>query len=653
MNIQSQINSPACAGEAAGHDAAVCISACGKCDGASVCDARDARVPSPTTLPLQVRQVVAPQAQNFGADAAVIELTINPTIKSAGNNTSAASTINPTIESAGSNASAASTSKGSTKGKITAFFVMSAANGRAGRSAVSGPPAPSVPSVSISVLTPAGITPFDAVAPSVPSVSISVLTPAGVTPFDAVAPAVPSVSMSVLTPAGVTPFDAVAPAVPSVSMPVLTPAGITPFDAVAPAVPFVSPPVLSRAASTNDSPIPQPTGTAAASTNESTSKTWPYVDRLAKPGIKLIAAAGTKALPVQTPDSPVSTNNTSPTLGRAEGMPKVTIEESVKEMPKVTIEESAKEMPQVTIEESVNETPKATIKKSKERMRANKKSKKQASEAKVNSPEDRPTIYYNPYQEYSNPEILTAKEDRAYRHAKDIMKTGHFYEPYHYAEVAPTPDVPGPSSAKPRTLSSRLPPQTPPMSRLEKEAAKIARNTPKTVLTLPAPLPQAVEAEQAPTTGVPPVPVPLDPSRFDPAPLPQAVEAEQAPTTGVPPVPVPLDPARLPQDVETAGFPTPEPTTPPLETGPPAQVPLTGAQKTVANTARNRMLDAERLFCYQQSLNSPERLISKALNSAARTSIYTQTTHSQHVRLQKRNLTALSVATRELSTFNI
>jgi len=279
-------------------------------------------------------------------------------------------------------------------------------------------------------------------------------------------------------------------------------------------------------------------------------------------------------------------------------------------------------MPQVTIEESVKETPKVTIKKLKERMRANKKLKKQASEAKVNSSEDPPTIYYNPYPEYSNPDICTAKEDRAYKDAKRLAETKYFYPMYSYPigpEVAPTPDVSGTSAPKPRTLSScsRLPPRTPRMSRLEKEAAKNARNTPKTV-------------------------------SISPAPLPQAVEAEPAPTTGIPPMPVPLDPASLPQDIETAGVPTPEPTTSPLEAVPPAQVTLTSAQTTAANAARNRMLNAARLLHYRQGFNSPKRLISEALNSAARTSILTKTTRSQHVRLQKRNLTALSIAKREL-----
>jgi len=63
MNLQPQINPLASSdvGGTAGHDAAACVSARGKRDGASVCDARDARrMLSPTTLPLQARQVVAP-----------------------------------------------------------------------------------------------------------------------------------------------------------------------------------------------------------------------------------------------------------------------------------------------------------------------------------------------------------------------------------------------------------------------------------------------------------------------------------------------------------------------------------------------------------------------------------------------------------------
>ena len=214
MNLQPQINPLASSdvgGTAGhGHDAAACVSARGKCEGVRVCDARDANyMLSPTTQSLQARQVVAPQAQNFGTGAAVSKLAINPT-----------------IESADSNTPAASTSKDTTKGKITAYFVKSTADGRARRSAVRGPSPPSVPSVSIPVPTPAGVAPFGAVAPSVPSVSIPVPTPAGVAPLDAVAPVRPSVSRRVkfdLPPAGVTPSNAVAPSVPSVSPPAPAP----------------------------------------------------------------------------------------------------------------------------------------------------------------------------------------------------------------------------------------------------------------------------------------------------------------------------------------------------------------------------------------------------------------------------------------------
>jgi len=146
------------------------------------------------------------------------------------------------------------------------------------------------------------------------------------------------------------------------------------------------------------------------------------------------------------------------------------------------------------------------------------------------------------------------------------------------------------------------------------------------------------------------VPVPLEPTI-----LPQVVEAEQAPPTGIPPVPNPLEPTILPQVVETAGVSTPEPTISPLEAVPPAPVPLTGAQKTVANTARNWALRDACLFAFRQSQRSfrvnPERLDSEVLNIAARTSITTKPTLSQHERLRERNLTALSYATRKLSTF--
>jgi len=48
-------------GGKAGHDAAACVSACGRSDGERVCNARDARVLiSTTTLSALARQVVAP-----------------------------------------------------------------------------------------------------------------------------------------------------------------------------------------------------------------------------------------------------------------------------------------------------------------------------------------------------------------------------------------------------------------------------------------------------------------------------------------------------------------------------------------------------------------------------------------------------------------
>jgi len=392
--------------------------------------ARDASELSPTTI-----QAVAPQAQNFGTGtgAAVSELAINPT-----------------IESAGSNTPAASTSKDTTKGKITAYFVKSTADGRARRSTVRGPSPPSVPSVSIPVPTPAGVAPFDAVAPSVPSVSIPVPTPAGVAPLDAVAPSVPSVSPRVR-------FD-------------LPPAGVTLSNAVAPSVPSVSPPAPHRrtVASTNDSPISQPTGAASQhSTNKFNSRTRRYDvrgSRLVASGVKLSAAAGTKALPAQTSNNTIFTNNTSHNLGRSEESPNVTIEESpnvtIEESPNVTIEESPnvtiEESPNVTIKESPNvtieESPNVTIKKSKARLRENKKLKKQASEAKVNSSDT--VLKPITYVVYSTPFILTAKDERAYHYAKGIEKTGHFHEPYHHAEVAPTPVVSEPS---PQTTHSRPP----------------------------------------------------------------------------------------------------------------------------------------------------------------------------------------------------
>jgi len=334
MNIPSQINSPACAGEAAGHNAAACVSARGKCDGASVCDARDDRVPSPTTSPLQVRPVIAPHAQNFGTGAAAIALVPQPS----------------TIENAGADASKVSISKCSSKFDATPSFdenwtvcLGKTARGQARRSAVCGPSDPSIcPS--------AGATSLDAAAPSDPSVRPS----AGVTSFDAVAPSVtlPSIPSAALPlpPWGTYNYDrsgtlnlrsvrsAVAPSVampsapsvaPSVALPAPS-AGVTPGNAASPVVYSVSPAAIPQAASTNDSPILA--GAAAASTNNPksissvvstplssrkpcacwTSPTPSPVDRLVKSGIKLTAAAGTKARPA---NNTIFTDDTSSNPG--------------------------------------------------------------------------------------------------------------------------------------------------------------------------------------------------------------------------------------------------------------------------------------------------------------------------------------------------
>ena len=69
MNTQSMINPLASSdvGGTAGHDAAACVSARGKCDGERVCYARDANcVLSPTTQSLPARQVVAPHGAPRG-----------------------------------------------------------------------------------------------------------------------------------------------------------------------------------------------------------------------------------------------------------------------------------------------------------------------------------------------------------------------------------------------------------------------------------------------------------------------------------------------------------------------------------------------------------------------------------------------------------
>jgi len=238
------------------------------------------------------------------------------------------------------------------------------------------------------------------------------------------------------------------------------------------------------------------------------------------------------------------------------------------------------------------------------------------------------------YQEYDGPHVYTAEEDRAYKHAQELEASNYFHPAYTFAtgpEAAPTLDGSEPSTpespTRTRSTRRRTPP-TPPMSRLAKEAAKVARNTPKTISILSTPLPKIVEADQAPTAGIPPVPDPLEPTI-----LPQVVEAGDIRGAAMPPV-------------------TPEPNLSPLEAVPPAPVLLTGAQIPAANTIRKRSLNTARLSRYRRGLDSPELPISKAmaLNLAARTSITTTTTSSRHGRLLEHNLAALSYATGKLST---
>ena len=386
-------------------------------------------------------------------------------------------------------------------------------------------------------------------------------------------------------------------------------AGVTPGNAASPVVYSVSPATIPQAASTNDLPIPA--GASAASTNESTSKindpkrissvndtplsnTNPPVQASAcgtspspspfdcpvKSGIKLNAAAGTKARPA---NNTIFTGDTSSNPGLST----------------------------------------TKVKGSKKRQREKKKKNLTTDDGIMAPPVRAPTVY----QEYDGLNVFTAEEDRAYKYAQKLKETNYFHPTYTSAigpEAAPTPDGSEPSTSTPRTRSRRLTPPPPPMSWLAKEAAKNARNTPKAVKTSLAPLP-----------------------------LPQVVEAEQASTTGIPPVPDPLEPTILPQDIKTAGVHTPEPTISPLEAVSPAQVPLTSAQTTAANTTRNLALKAARLFSYRQELFrvNPNRLDSEVANSAARASITTRITRSQHVRLRERNLAALSYAARKLSTF--
>jgi len=456
------------------------------------------------------------------------------------------------------------------------------------------------------------------------------------------------------------------PPPPSVSIPVPTPAGVAPFDAVAPSVPSVAPTALRRrtVASTNDSPISQPTGAALQhSTNNSPisepagaaqqrlherqalSKTRLYVahgSRLVASGMNPRARANRQAPPAQTPNNTIFTNDTSSNRKHVEFSPNVTIKESpnapiegspdvTEESPNVTFEEptnvTIEESPNVTFGESTNvtieESPNVTVKKSKTRLRENEKSKKQASGAKDNS-----SGTLLPWANYTYAEL------RKYREEMEMALTGYCYALLPESPLGvstPTQAVSEPSTPKPLThVPRRITPQTPPsMSRLAKEAAKVARNTPKAVSILPTPLPQVVEADQAPTAGILPVPDPLEPTI-----LPQVVEAGDVRGATLPPV-------------------TPKPSIPPLETFPPAPVPLTGAQKTIANTARKQARRDAHLFAFHQRSNrvNPGRSEKEVANLAARTSLTTHTTLHRHVHLRKRNLAALSEANSGLSTF--
>jgi len=677
MNFQSTINPLASSdvGGTAGHVAAACVSACSECDCERVRDARDAScILPPTTLTPRARQIVVPQAQNLGASAAAIALVPQPSIvENAGADASEASisqryvhftTDPPVDDEEGWTKCVGKTAQGRARRSAkcgtsvpSVPSVPSAAVRSAGRpsirsaapavrrptrssfhpsasvtslDAVASPVTPSVPSAAVPLLPwegvaydrngmpfhPAGVAPLGAVAPSV---FIPVPTPAGVARFDAVAP---SVSIPVPTPAGVAPFDAVAL---SVSIPVPTPAGAAPFDGVAPSValpahpggvtpgnaasPVVdsaSPATISRAASTNDSPIP--VGASAASTNDpkSNSKSissidrtplsgsYPYecgtspspspVDLPVKSGIKPNAAAGTKAQPANNTIFSGDTSSDPVLLA-------------------------------------------TKVKGSKKRQREKKK-KNLTTDDGIISPPVLPPITY---VVYDAPNVFTAKDNRAY-HRDQKLKNSKYSHYVHTLttgpEAAPTLDGSEPSTPKPLALAPRqITPQTPCMSRLEKEAAKNARNTPKAVSISPTPLPKIVEADQAPTAGIPPMPDPLDPMIF-----PQVTEAGDACGAAMPPV-------------------TPEPTLSPLEAVPPMQVPLTGAQITAGNTYRSRLRSTACLSRYRKDLET-ELPISEAiaLNLAARATITNTTTSSRHGRLRKRNLVAISYATGELST---
>jgi len=375
METQSTINPLASSdvGGTAGHGAAACVRARGECDGERVCYARDANCVLPsTTLSPRARQVVVPQAQNFRAGAAAIALVLQPS----------------TIENAGADAPEVSTPKhsvhfttdppvddkeGWTKvgGKT--------ARGRAKRSAKCGtsvPSVPSVPSAAVPAVRSAGRPSIHSAVPAVrPSTRSSFRPSASVTSLDAVAPPVTPSLPSAAVP--LPPWEVVAydrNGVPT------HPAGVAPFDAVAPSVA----PAALCVASTNDSPILQPTGAAPQpSTNDSPisqpaeaprqrrdemhalSKTRLFVAK----GSRFVSSgmdprmANRQAPPAQT-TIPIVTHDTPPNLKHVEFSPNDTIEEEShvtieEESPNVTIQS-----PNVTFEESPNVTiqsPNVTI----------------------------------------------------------------------------------------------------------------------------------------------------------------------------------------------------------------------------------------------------------------------------------------------------
>jgi len=614
VDTQSTINPLASSdvGGTAGHDAAACACARGKCDGERVCYARDANcVLPPTTQSLSARQVVAPQAQNCGTGAAAIALIPQPS----------------TIENADAAASKVSTSQRSVRFLVAppvdddegwTKCLGKTARGRAKQSAECGTSVPSIRS---------------AVRPSIrsavrPSTRSSVRPSAGVVSPDAVAPPVtPSVPFAAvplppweglcykngtLVPPSVRAVpSAVAPSVnPSVAVPA-PPGSVTPGNAASPVVYSGSPATIPQTASTNDSPIPA--GAAAASTNEPTSKTN---------GTKRISSV--KNAPISNINPPVQASacGTSPSPSPFD-LP-------VKSGIKLNAAAGTKARPAnntiFTGDTSSDPVLSATkVKGSKKRQREKKKKNLTTDDGIISPPVLPPITYVI----YDAPNVFTAKDNRAYHRDQELKNSKYSHYVHTFAvgpEAAPTQAVSEPPTPKP-LAPRRITPQTPRMSRLAKKAAKFARNTPKAVSIKPTSLPKIVEADQAPTAGIPPVPDLLKPAIW-----PQVVETGDVRGAAMPPV-------------------TPEPTLS-LEAVPPAPVLLTGAQITAANTTRKRSLNTARLSRYRRGLDSPELPISKAmeLNLAAGTSITATTTSSRHRRLLERNLAAISYATGKLST---